>query len=98
VWPLRARTVGTEEAAPGEHAETGAGERGVRRWQTSATGWLPAPDPYRLLATAGVGLVIAAYVRVLHGVSRGRSSPGTRPAGWPRSRPPLPVTAVGTSC
>jgi transglutaminase-like putative cysteine protease len=62
--------VGTEEAAPGEHAETGAGERGVRRWQTSATGWLPTPDPYRLLATAGVGMVIAAYVRVLHGVSR----------------------------
>jgi len=61
--------VGTEEAAAGERAESGAGERGVRRWQGVVADRLPAPDPHRLLATAGVGLVVAAYVRVLHGVA-----------------------------
>ncbi len=66
---------GTEEAAPGEHAETGTGERGVRRWWAAVADRVPAPDWHRLLATAGVGLLVAAYVRVLHGAAQVAGDP-----------------------
>ncbi len=68
-------TVGTEEAASGEHAATGPGERGAQRWRAAVTGRLPDPCWHRLLATAGVGLVVVAYVRVLHGVARVAGDP-----------------------
>ncbi|MEF8887927.1 MAG: transglutaminaseTgpA domain-containing protein [Haloarculaceae archaeon] len=65
---VRRENVGTE-ATPGEPGESSSGQPGVGRWRTAVADRLPAPDPHRLLATAGVGLVVAAYVRVLHGLA-----------------------------